>query len=200
MHYETYGVNIMKNIYKNIPLVSIIFSFLLIFIGCSNDTSNKESSENTDVATQQEIVDSSYIPKELLTVQDTIQASLWEAMERLLYFDNSGLYENEFSYYTDEHSFDKYLTYAQITYHAPGEVISLEVDSLEMFAHDSALAWVTIELKFAEDKIQEMTEQRLIVYYHNDKWIKPTISVIKNQLEYEDLIRQAEEASNWEDE
>lgn len=197
MSYEKYGVNIMKNIFKRQCLIFLLLSLLFIFYGCSSDTKN-ESSENID--SQQIVVDTTFKRKELVTVEDTIEAALSEAMERLRYFDNSGLYENEFAYLTDETSFDEYLTFGQITYHPPGEVIALGIDSLEMFAHDSAVAWVTISLEFQNGSVEEMTEQMLTVYYHKNKWIKPTVSVIKNQVEYDDLIKQAEEASKWENE
>lgn len=184
----------MKNIFKRQCLILLSLSVLFIFYGCSND-SKEESKEN-----QQTQIDSTYTHKELLTVKDTIEAALSDAMERLKHFDNSGLYENEFAYFTDGTSFDEYLKMGQITYHPPGDVIALEVDSLLMYAHDSASVWVTISLEYQDGTVEEMTEQNLIVYYHQNKWIKPTVSVIKNQIEYEELIKQAEEASQWEDE
>ncbi len=195
MYYVKYGVNIMKNIFKRQYLILLSLFVLIIFYGCSND-SNNESDKSTD--NQQTEIDSTS-HKELLTVKDTIEAELSEAMERLRLHDNSGLYENEFDYLTDETSFDEYLTFGQITSHPPGDVTALVVDSLFMYAHDSADVWVTINLEMKDGSTQELTEQRLVVYYHNNKWIKPTVSVIKNQVEYEDLIRQAEEASKWED-
>ncbi|HDL00707.1 MAG TPA: hypothetical protein ENH23_00545 [candidate division Zixibacteria bacterium] len=184
----------MKNIFKRQSFIFLSLSVLFIFYGCSDDSKN-ESTDN-----QQITVDSTSMQKEPLTVKDTIEASLAEAMERLRLHDNSGLYENEFAYLTDETSFDEYLTFGQITQRPPGSVTNLAVDSLEMFAHDSASVWVTINVELQDGSVKELTEQKLVVYYHNNRWIKPTVSVIKNQVEYEDLIRQAEEASKWEDE
>ena len=180
----------------------MVIGALIVFclIGCSSDSSKENSETTVETETQQAVVDSTITHKPLVTVKDTIEASLFEAMERLRYYDNSGLYENEFAYLTDETSFDAYLKFGQITYHPPGDVIALAVDSLQMYAHDSASVWISITLEFQDGTTEDMTAQNLIVYYHNDKWIKPTVSVIKNQVEYDDLIRQAEEASNWEDE
>ncbi len=199
MHYEKYGVNIMKNIYNRCNLFcGLMIAILIInFVGCSSDTS-KENSETTE--TEQVVVQTPIVQKELVTVQDTIEAALSDAMERLRYYDNSGLYENEFAYLTDESSFDDYLKFGQITQRPLADVTELKVDSLWMFAHDSASVWVSITLEDAEGKVDNLTEQKLKVYYHKEKWIKPTVSVIKYQLEYDDLIRQADEASQWEDE
>lgn len=194
MYYVKYGVNIMKNIFKRQSFIFLSLSVLFIFYGCSDDSKN-ESTDNQQIA-----VESTSTQKEPLTVKDTIEAALAEAMERLRLHDNSGLYENEFSYLTDETSFDEYLTFGQITQRPPGNVTALAVDSLEMFAHDSASVWVSITVELQDGSVKELTEQKLIVYYHKNRWIKPTVSVIKNQVEYEDLIRQAEEASKWEDE
>ena len=200
MHYEKYGVNIMKNIYNR---QSLSYGFMIIlvlivygFSGCSSDSSN-ENSDATDV--QEVVVETPIVQKELLTVQDTIEAALSDAMERLRYFDNSGLYENEFAYLTDESSFDDYLTFGQITQRPQADVTELMVDSLWMYAHDSASVWVSIVLEYPGGKVDNMTDQKLKVYYHKGNWIKPTVSVIKYQLEYDELIRQAEEASQWED-
>ncbi len=200
MHYETYGVNIMKNISKRFLLLILLLT-VSIFYGCSSDNKEKKETINGDkTETQQLVIDSTFSHKELVTVQDTIEAALIDAMERLRNYDNSGLYENEFAYLTDETTFDEYLKFGQIMHHPPGDVIALAVDSLSLFAHDSASVWLTISLEFQDGKVQELTDQNLIVYYHKNRWIKPTVSVIKFQAEYDDLIRQAEEASEWEDE
>ena len=196
MSYVKNGVNIMKNISNTKKYFVCLFILSILFMSCSKDTDKKTDSSDE---TENVIVDSSNIRPELLTVKDTIEAGLSDAMERLRYYDNSGLYENEFSYITDASTFDEYLTFAEISFRPPGEVIKLEVDSLNMFAHDSAAAWATVTLDFSGN-IQVMNEQLLVVYYKNGKWIKPTRGVIKNQLEYEELIRQAEEAAKWENE
>ncbi len=199
MYYEKYGVNIMKNISNRRSLFNGVMIVLacVFFYGCSSDSSN----ENSDTSeTEQVVVKTPIVQKELLTVQDTIEAALSDAMERLRYYDNSGLYENEFSYLTDESSFDDYLKFGQITQRPQADVTELKVDSLWMYGHDSASVWVSIALEYPGGQVENMTEQELKVYYHKEKWIKPTVSVIKYQLEYDDLIRQADEASQWEDE
>lgn len=171
----------MKNIYKNI-IPFLIFGLL---IGCSSD---KQESQVEDPAENIEIKPER---KELLTVKDTIEANLSEAMERLYHHDNSGLYENEFAYLKDEHNFDSYLTFGQISYRNPMQVSKLVVDSVELYQHDSALAWATIDLQDQTGKNQTLSEQPLIVYYHNGRWIKPTVSVIQNQIPYDEIIQQA---------
>ena len=194
MYYEKYGVNIVKNIFKNNWYFISLFIISMLFVSCSKKEDNNSEIQNdsTNVVTQNQT------PPTMMTVKDTIETALSEAMERLIYYDNSGLYENEFSYLTDDKTFDEYLTFGQITYHDPVDVLKLVIDSLNMFAHDSAAAWASVTLKFEDGSIKTMNEQLLKVYYHKGKWIKPTVSVIKNQVAYDELIRQAEEAAKWE--
>ena len=190
----------MKNMYNKYYLFLILILLFPIFYGCSSDSNTKTKEANdTQVDTNVEKIGKTP-KKELVTVKDTIEANLSEAMERLRYWDNSGLYENEFGYLLDETTFDEYLTFGQITFRNPSTVIGLVVDSLFMFEHDSAEVWVTIDLENPDGTLSSMSEQRLISYYHRGRWIKPTVSVMKNQAEYDELIRQAEEASQWEDE
>lgn len=187
----------MRNICKKNHLLLIVLSVFFVFkmFGCSTDTTD----EVTDT-TETEMTDIKPPKKELVTVKDTIEAVLSDAMDRLMYWDNTGLYENEFAYYTDEFTFDDYLKTGQISYKNPSTVIDLVVDSLYLFEHDSAEVWVTITLEHQDGKTEQMSEQRLITYWHKGKWIKPTISVIQYQVEYDELIRQAEEAAKWEEE
>jgi len=171
----------MKNIFKNI----VPFLALVILIGCSSDKQEsqvEEPTENIEVKPER---------KELLTVKDTIEANLSEAMERLYYHDNSGLYENEFAYLKDEHNFDSYITFGQISYRNPKQVSRLVVDSIELYQHDSALTWVTIDLEDNTGKVETISEQALITYFHDGRWIKPTVSVIQNQIPYDEIIQQA---------
>ena len=187
----------MKNISKcRLSLIYVVSIIFLLLISCSSEKSNDTKTETT---AEIETVETTP-KKELLTVKDTIEANLSEAMERLRYWDNSGLYENEFAYLTDETSFDEYLKFGQISYRNQKTVIDLIVDSLNLFAHDSAETWVTITLENPDGTTENMSEQILMAYYQKGRWIKPTVSVIKFQAEYDELIRQAEEASKWEDE
>lgn len=189
----------MKNISNRLNLFFIISIILLLAFGCSNKSKNENIANDTTMTSGDE-TEITTEHKQLVTVKDTIQEMLSDAMERLRYWDNSGLYENEFGYYTDETSFDDYLKTGQISYRNPATVMKLVVDSLFQFNHDSAEVWATVTLKQPDGKIKDLNEQRLMVYWYDGKWIKPTVSVIKYQVQYDSLIQQAEKASEWENE
>ena len=119
-----------------------------------------------------------------------------EPWERILYEDYSGYYENEFSYLTDDVPLDEYLTYKQVTYRYPLDVIDIKVLSVDRL-NDSAFVDVSVTLV---DSVGNETvhDQALTVYYTDGRWIKPTVSVSKYQHEYEDKIRKAIEEAEEE--
>ena len=186
----------MKRIYSLILLTSCL---LIIIAGCSSEKESGTDDKPTGV-TQSERADSKYYipPDELNTVEDTIEYVLNAAMIRDRYKDNSGLYENEFAYLTDETSYDEYLKFGQISYERIDWVNKIVVNYMELHEHDSATANVKVFLEYTNGDTTSI-EDDIVIYFSDGRWIKPTVSVIKNQLEYEALIRAAEEASQWED-
>lgn len=121
-----------------------------------------------------------------------------EGMTRLHYGDKSGLYELEFDYYTDEVNFDDYLKTGQMKYAEADTLTHLDVLGVELFKPDSALVDLRINFLGPTGKSTSV-EETVTVYFHRGRWIRPTISIFDNQYKYDDLIRQAEEAAEMED-
>lgn len=176
----------MKRIYS-----LIIIGLLLLVWGCSDKNNETKQDE------PEQIVDAK--PKrELLTFEDTLEVLLNDPWKRARYDDNSGFYENEFSYLTDEVPLDDYITYGQITHDYGMTVESLKVIEAEKLPGDSALVDVSVTLRNnATGQIKDL-DQIITVYYSNGHWIKPTVSVVKLQQEYEDKIQKAIEAAEEE--
>ena len=183
----------MNVMYKLLGIVLLV----VMLAGCSSDNTTSDADMTDDAV----VLDSTYYipPKEIVTVKDSIEVMLNDAMARLRYFDNSGLYENEFGYLTDEVPFDEYLDYGQIKQRQKADVEKILVNSVEMFEHDSAMVSLNAYLDFRDGKTYDTTSEHMIVYYHRGRWIKPTVSVISHQVDYDELVRQAEEAAKWEE-
>ncbi|MFQ5452915.1 MAG: hypothetical protein ACE5D6_01855 [Candidatus Zixiibacteriota bacterium] len=175
----------MKKICSNMKLV-LVLSFTLIY-GCDSE-SNRNSQDDLAVG------DTSTVQVEM-TVRDTIENVLNEAMTRLHYGDKSGLYENEFIYYKNMATFDEYLKTGQMAYAEAESLTFVEIVDLTLFDHDSAEANVTVHFKGASGKEHHLYDQMVTVYYHRSRWIKPSVSVIEQQVEYDNLIRQADSAA-----
>ena len=180
----------MKKTYR-VTLLLFLLAVVILLVGCSSDTT--EQADKTNVADEQQAEDNqsqATANKELLTFEDSLEQVLNEPWERILHEDYSGFYENEFSYLTDAVTLDDYLTYRQVTYRYPMDVINIEILTVDKLEGDSAFVDVNVTLV---DSLGNESEhaQALTVYYTDGRWIKPKVSIVKNQLEYEDKIRQA---------
>ena len=123
-----------------------------------------------------------------------IERMLKETIARLKYGDKSALYENEFEYFTDEKTYDDYLEKAEIRWAQADTVTLIEVKHIDLFDRDSALVDVTVHFEGPTGK-KSYLDDRLYVYYHKGRWIKPTVTVIDLQLNYEEKIRIADSAA-----
>jgi len=173
----------MKPIFRNL-LFLIILGYLFV-IGCSNQ-SNKAKTASNSTGNQK-----------TMTLKDTIESVINEAMTRLRYGDKSGLYENEFSYLKDTTTFDDYLKTGQMKYAKNDSISHIDVNDVELFNHDSARVKVTVNFEGPTGK-KHFLDDKITVYYHKGRWIKPTISVIGHELEYENMIHQAESSATAE--
>ena len=150
---------------------------MLGFAGCSSDTETTETVNDTDHQVTSD-------EPELLTVKDTIEYNLNYVMNRLRYNDKSGLYDNEFEYMRAQTSFDEYLKQRSIVFARVDSLTSLEATSVTMFGHDSADVELIVHFDGPSGKHTEFPD-RVLVYYHNGSWIKPTVSTIDAQVEWE---------------
>ena len=123
-----------------------------------------------------------------------IAKKLNETIMRLKYGDKSALYENEFEYFTDEVNFDEYLEKAEIRWAQADTITFLEIKNVELFDRDSAIVDLTVHFEGPTGK-KSYLDDRIVVYYHKGRWIKPTVTVLHMQLDYQEKIRVADSAA-----
>lgn len=189
MYSEMFGVNIMHA--HSVRVASVIVLFL--FLGCSGDKQSAKpdaKKDNMETASTHK-VQLATIP-DGASLEDTIEFVMNEAITRLKYGDKSGLYENEFQYYTDEHNLDEFLKSGQAV-HAKADTVShIEVMSVQRYPADSAV--VAVEVIFeGKTGTTSVLRDTVSVYYSGGRWKKPTASHIIPQLEYEKLVKQAQQ-------
>jgi hypothetical protein len=121
-----------------------------------------------------------------------ILAVVDEVITRLSYGDKSGLWENEFGYLHAQEKFDDYLKRGEVQWANVDGLEYVEIMDILFFGQDSAL--VETEFHFANpegtDKGQPMP---LMAYYHEGRWIRPYVATISHQLEYDVLMKQADD-------
>ncbi|HKK20375.1 MAG TPA: hypothetical protein VJ983_02805 [candidate division Zixibacteria bacterium] len=166
-----------------------ILSFMLVvlFAGCSG-----KKDETPGANSQDEVASAN--PNQPLTVKDTIETMMNAAMDHLRYGDKSALYENEFPYVRDENTFDQYLKLGPISYASTDSLTHIDVDSLTMYAHDSALTHLTVHFEGPSGKKSELKDS-VVVYYSDGRWIKPTVGASSMQANYDRIIRAADSAA-----
>jgi len=165
----------MKRICSSIILL-VISGLLLVAAGCSGESqqSDTASVEKPGLAVKAEPV----------TVRDTIEVVLNEVIDRVRYGDKSGMYYNEFEYLRQTMGFDEYLKQPAVHYAKTDTLKFLEVLDLNMYDHDSADVVLNVRSE-GPSGIPSKVQDTLIVFYYNDRWIKPTLSNMKKQLEWE---------------
>lgn len=181
-------------------IFSLVLTLTIIIIsGCSSDSADKSSNKNEIVQSAESLGEDYpyYIYKEQLTFQDTIETMMNVAMERQRYHDNSGLYELELDYVLDEYPFDEYLKQQAISSELSVVVEKVEITSMERYDNDSVYADVEVFL-IKQNGDRFSVKDYVVVYNQNNRWVKPTIGSMKNQIEYDEMIRKAQEAAEEE--
>ncbi|MCK4632248.1 MAG: hypothetical protein KAT79_03195 [candidate division Zixibacteria bacterium] len=199
MYSEKYGVNIVSR--HNRALFVIVGAVLLGLFGCGQRQSDSTDTPTVDttaiVAIDSSVADTVSQPEELSADGLAAQEVLREVLTRLKYGDKSGLYENEFEYLTDEMTFDEYLELAPVLNANADTLVSVEVVAFEPSEENSALVTYIVHFKGPSGNESELGDV-IRMFKYQGRWIKPTVSVWQNQKEYDDIIRQAEEAADEE--
>jgi len=171
------------------PLAILAAISILLLAGCGGEQ-DQETQKTTPDAVEGE---------DTATASDgksadfrAVEAVIDETIIRLKYGDKSGLYENEFEYLRDEETFEDYLQHGEVKWANADSLDHVEVADITFYDRDSALVDAVFHF-VASDGTESKSETQLMAYYHNGQWIKPYVSRIDHQLEYEELIRQAEE-------
>jgi len=155
----------------------LIFAVLIFVVsGCSGEKQPSETApaEDTGLAAKAEPV----------TVRDTIEVVLNEVIDRVRYGDKSGMYYNEFEYLRETMGFDEYIRQPQVHYAKTDTLKFLEVLDLMLYGHDSADVVLYVHSE-GPTGVASKVQDTLTVFYHNDRWIKPTVSNMKEQLKWE---------------
>lgn len=174
---DNFGVNTMKR--TKIILQLLTCGLIAVLIGCSA-SQDDTSQADTDQAA--------------MTEEEKIAHNLNEALVRLTYGDKTGLYNLEFPYLREETNFDVYLKLRSIEFAQMDSLDHLEVNNVQYFDDDSAsvdVAYVLNSLSGEQTKLPD----RLIIYKYKDRWVKPTASSLKKQLEFDELVRQADSSA-----
>ena len=165
-------------------LIVVCVTMVLIFGLASCSTESQQSGE--DIPT-------------LESDRREIQETLTEIAVRWSYGDKVVLYEQEFEYIQVEHTYDSYLEIERIKRMESDTVVAFEVKDIEFFERDSALVAVDVVFVGPTEDTTRLAQQWMM-YYHLGKWIRPTLSSIKYQLDFEDRRRQADSAAAAEEE
>ena len=187
MYSAVNGKNIMPKFDLNRFLTFISFSLFLLILSCSSKT---DSDSNTDTTA---VTDST-----ALTEDDNIEQIMNEAMDRLSDRDKSFLYENEFAYYREKFTFDDYVRERKIAAAQADTLDYIDVKTVTYFGRDSAMVNVEVRFKGPTGKETVLEENGVTLYWHEGRWIKPTVSNVVAQREYDDIIEKAKAASESE--
>jgi len=101
------------------------------------------------------------------------------------------LYENEFEYLIDEKPFEEYITFPQIKIAEADTIDYVEVIKYEPREDNSAIVDVIVHF-LGPTGVRTDYPDKIRMYKHKGRWIKPTVSNLQLQKNYEELIRQAE--------
>lgn len=173
MSFEKFGVNIMTAD----RLRSAILVLVLCIAGCSSESDSE-----------------SQAPQGLEADRLEITATLEETAVRWRYGDKAILYEQEFEYVRDEKNYDEYLEVDRIKRMESDTVVAFAVKDIQFFDRDSAYVKVDVVFVGLTGDTTRLP-QNWTMYYHQGRWIKPTLSGVKGQLEFEDRVRRADSAA-----
>ena len=137
---------------------------------------------------------STWISHDLKTRELEIQEILTEALVRLSYGDKTGLYDLEFDYFTDEYSYDNYLTRGEIQYATMDSVDYLEIVGSIVY-EDSINLNVYFVFKSSKGTPTKTQNSFTMFKQADGAWKKPTMTSLFLQREYERTIWKADSAA-----
>ena len=120
-----------------------------------------------------------------------IHAVVDEVITRLSYGDKSGLWENEFGYLHAQENYDFYLKRGEVIWANVDSLEYVEILSIHFFGQDSAMVETAFHFSYSEEGDGE--PMPLMAYYREGRWIRPYVSTLSHQLEYDALMKQADD-------
>ena len=169
-------------------IVRFVFVFFMAALVTLSASCSKTPDKNSQTDETTEFTDS-----------QLIQFALNETATRWHYGDKAVLYDMEFDFYKKQYSYDDYLAHRFIKELEADSLESLIVLAVHPFGEDSIL--VDAEAVFVgpagvKTRFSEGVSYQF--YFHNGRWIHPTISSYKGQLEFEQIRRSADSAADAE--
>ena len=171
MSFVLSGENIMRG-----GKYVIAFALLAIIAGCGgSDTTTSVSPAND---------------------RELIQESLTEVITRWHYGDRAGLYDNEFSYLQDRMTFDDYLKSKEMQLDAD-TVEGIVAKEFKFYGRDSADVGAEIIFKGPKGK-RSIQRDTYRMYFYRGRWVRPTLSMLATELEYQNMRRAYDSAAEAE--
>ncbi len=166
---------------KRSKIFLLIMAAFLIW-ACSENQETKTDVEKTPVESSDEAA---------------IRAMIQEYFDRVMEGDKTVLYENEFSYYTDDIPLGDYMEFRQVLDYKYDTLAGVVVDSINVLG-DSALLWINVHYSGVEGNSREHP-YLLKAYRSGGRWIRPYLSHWEDEVEYLEQIRQYDSAVSAEE-
>ncbi len=184
-------------------MICMVASALLV--ACSDDGGDGSSAARSgDVAQAVQAVpesgsDVEEIAEEPGSEEQLIEDVINDALARLKLKDKTGLYENEFEYLRDQDVFDDYLKHSQVNWAQADTIEFVDVQLVDFFREDdSAVVDVVVNFHNPLSKSRSQIDDRITVFWHQGRWIKPTVSSRELQDRYDEMQRVADSMARLE--
>lgn len=176
---EKCGVNTVRKMFSWTLVATL--TVMLVIAACSE----KQEQAEVETAPDRSVA----VREDPVTVEDSIEVTINEAWDRVKYGDKTGLYRLEFEYFTRETSYDDYLKRAEVLRSRNDSISDIEVTAISKFEQDSVLVFLNIHFD-GPSGTHTVRPDSTMMYYHKGRWIKPTVSKLKDQREYEQSLKE----------
>jgi hypothetical protein len=123
----------------------------------------------------------------LETPKSLIMQKTENLFTRIKVRDFSVIWENEFPYLREDSPLEEYLNNDYMKWYTADTLLAVQIDSVSLW-EDTAYAHMELEWILADSSLK-LDTIRLRWHYSGDEWIKPTISRLHQQLEFEEELR-----------
>ena len=111
-----------------------------------------------------------------------------DLFSRIKVNDYSVIWENEFAYFREDSPLEEYLNNDYMKWYKPDTLIAIQIDSIVVSGEDSAYAAMKVEW-LQSDSSLKIDTIRLPWIHSQDEWLKPTLSNLQRQLDFEEELR-----------
>ncbi len=127
--------------------------------------------------------------------KEQVKRDITDFFNRMREGDKTVLYENEFPYYKANYSLNDYYSFDQIMVYQYDTMKAMTVDSVTIMG-DTAMAYITVsyELRAGGETTKDYPVR---LYRSGDHWIKPSMSNVGQEAQYEAFKRGEKEAEQY---